>query len=326
MWFPFYSQKRQDLPVVERERQESPRKRARHTEPSQTQPLVRNVAPRVTINSLPPELLMEIFDLAVPADGFLRTRAFSGDDAQRPNIHPAWRHSMAVKRAIPSVCKSWCMMGRRLLYRDVTILDVRGIKALHSTVLANPDLARLIRNLTFIFYIDTQRFRHDQYCPEIADIITNSTALRRVNLFPYGGSWPSNHYRFPRLPPSVISMGVGSHVRLWGFASHLLRHNSNQLQELHIPLKALLGSSLMVLRNSFPQLHTLHLTCSGEYKASDDTLPLGMIKHWDMPNLRRVTFRTRDSNNSPGDSEGLYDEYKYFLRLYGEKLEYIQFP
>ncbi|KAF8217436.1 hypothetical protein K438DRAFT_1952324 [Mycena galopus ATCC 62051] len=318
MWIPFFSQTQ-----VGRQ-EERPRKRARkHAKDLQKNPGAPNVPAKDMINTLPPEILMEIFDLTLPPRGFLRARPFS-QDLQRPKPHSAWRQSMDMNRAIIPVCKMWCQLGRRLLYRDVTILDLHGLNALWWAIYENPSLGLLVRSLSFMFAIDG---RDDGSCEDIGYIILKCPRVQRVDLFPFGGSYPpharSRSYPFPA-PPTVTSLGIGSHVRLWDFAGALVQNCSAHLQELRIPLAALLGSHWISLRASLPQLHTIQVTCSGSY--CQPIPPRRLAANWKMPQLKRVTFRTRDAEHTPEETEGLLGEYKHFLQLYGQNVEYLQFP
>ncbi|KAJ6450373.1 hypothetical protein C8R45DRAFT_119167 [Mycena sanguinolenta] len=333
MWIPFYTKKQQGL-AAKRERQQPPRKRARHAKDSATAEQKNSpaddVAPRVTINSLPLEILMEILDLTVPAGRFLRPRGFFPDSedpqAQRPDIHSAWRQSMANKRAISSVCKAWCMMGRRFLYHDVTIIDSHGVDALLWTVRSNPDICRLVASLNFIYYPDLE-------CSygAVKEIITRCSSVRRVNLHPCDGHYPryGSPYAFPA---SVTSLAIGPYVGDRYFGFKIVPPSSNHLQELDLPLapRPLLPRGYFGIEMSLPELHTLHITCIPHTPGLMDIHrpwfpPPEHIPYWNTPKLRRITFRTLDSGPIRY-TKNLYAQYKYVLSLHGKDLEYVQFP
>ncbi|KAF7348755.1 Carbohydrate esterase family 1 and carbohydrate-binding module family 1 protein [Mycena venus] len=255
--------------------------------PGSTSRKRRKSTARKTINSLPTEILMEIFEMAVPPDYFLRgkPRYFGGPVRPKPGI--AWRESMTTKRTIVSVCKTWCSIGRRLLYRDVTILDLPSLSALSWTLrTGNPDLGGLVRGLSFFFR--TVRDRDDWAAMYINAFLPLCTRVRRVDFYAYGGSWypPANIFTFPILPSSVTSLGIGFHARLADFGTDMLQQTAHRLQELRVPFEALAGEKFASLKLSLPRLRTLQLACSGHHSER------ASLADWTMPQLRRVTFRT----------------------------------
>ncbi|KAJ7859307.1 hypothetical protein B0H14DRAFT_3864085 [Mycena olivaceomarginata] len=246
----------------------------------------------------------------------------------RPKPHSAWRESMAIKLAIPSVCKSWCSIGRRLLYRDITILDLTALHTLWAAFSSNRPLAGHVRSLKFMVYLNGKRPRRDKSSIRtIGQLIQCCPRLQRLDLLPYGGSYPpspssSNAFAFPTLPRNVTSLSLGSHVRIWDFGTVILRHSAPHLKELRIPFAAVAGTEFVALPLSLPNLHTLEITCNGVSVAPTPTEQ--PRARWDMPQLRRVTFRQRDS--LAGYPLDLYTEYAYVLALYGARLEYLHLP
>ncbi|KAJ7302791.1 hypothetical protein DFH08DRAFT_826257 [Mycena albidolilacea] len=324
LWIPFYSRKRQRSQSPEHE--ERPRKRHARNTGNNT---LTEITPQTTITSLPTEILTEIFELAVPPDHFLRARAMStATGIYRPKPHSAWRESMAIKLAIPSVCRSWCSIGRRLLYRDITILDLTALHTLWAAFSSNRLLAGHVSSLKFMVYLNGKRPRRDKSSIRtIGQLIQCCPRLQRLDLFPYGGSYPpspssSDALAFPTLPRNVTSLSLGSHVRIWDFGTVILRHSAPHLKELRISFAALAGTEFVALPLSLPNLHTLEITCNGVSVAPTPTEQ--PRARWDMPQLRRVTFRQRDS--LAGYPLDLYTEYAYVLALYGARLEYLHLP
>jgi hypothetical protein len=214
--------------------------------------------------------------------------------------------------------------GRPLLYRDVTILDSLSLDALWWTFHNNPDIGQLVRGLSFMFCVKKSLFREEKSCQDMAEILALCPRVARVDFlppfYPAYGSDPSDI--FPTIPSSVTSLSIGSHIHLKDLGSTLLRQSCKQLQELRIPLDAHAGEYLASLQFSFPHLHTLHLTCDGTFAKR---APWMLTFNWKMPQLRRVTFRTRDCDISR-DPAGLVAIYSGFLRIHGRKLTFLQFP
>ncbi|KAJ7648939.1 hypothetical protein DFH06DRAFT_1208582 [Mycena polygramma] len=285
---------------------------------------------RKTISSLPIELLTMIFDNAVPPGYFLCAKPGRAKSA-RPTR--SWRESMAVKRNIVSVCKTWYCMGIFLLYRDVTIFDVRGLHALWWTFHDSPDLAKLVRGLCFMFAAGpalpkesySEGAEDGDTFQVMTDIQVACPHVTRVDylLYPELLQILAQWDYLPALPSALKSLGIGSHILLKDLGGTMLRQAWNQLRELRVSFDGHVGNDFQALHLSLPLLHTLQLTIDLR-RATISTA------RWTMPQLKRVTFRLRDrdtwTDSSVFEHGALTRELTRFLQRHGGNLEYLEFP
>ncbi|KAK7059897.1 hypothetical protein R3P38DRAFT_3252139 [Favolaschia claudopus] len=298
--------KRRRLNDVEDDPSSSPQEI--HSTPASRQTGNHNRATQAPILSFPTELLLDIFDMVLPIDHFLRARPIVRD-RRVVDLNEAWRKSVATKKTIILVCKRWYTIGCTILYRDITLLSVESVFSLSATLETDSSLANHIRSLTFLFSTPQQQI----YRPEIDDCAEKVAAIVKA---PRTRSAPL----LPALPCNITSLALGSHVHDGLFARPILQESCSRLQELSVFADALLW------RLVFPQLHTLRLTSNGSLATfglpDDDKITLRAA----LPQLTHLTFRMHDRHHAFSEQRHLFAEYQLCLQLYGEKLQYLQFP
>ncbi|KAK7046992.1 hypothetical protein R3P38DRAFT_2458979, partial [Favolaschia claudopus] len=248
------------------------------------------------IHSIPTELLLEIFDMALPMDNFLRARPIVSD-RRVAELNEAWRKSVATKKAISVVCKRWYIIGCTILYRDITLVSIESVFSLSATLRTDSSLATHTCSLTFLFFPTDQQM----YRPEIENCVEQVEAVvkackhaTRVEICPFNAvfprvcSMPSSSSIATALPSNITFLALGWHVQDQVFAGPMLQESCSRLQELSVFVEVLFRRYEQ--RLVFPHLHTLRLTSNGSLVAfylPDDVLPA--------PHL---TFRLHDRRHA----------------------------
>ncbi|KAJ7154469.1 hypothetical protein C8R46DRAFT_1356541 [Mycena filopes] len=266
------------------------------------------VVTKTTIADLPPEILALIFQEVFPPYSL---------QAKHPALeletNRAWRGALNAKKTLMFVCKAWCSIARPFLYRDITILSLRGLDALWWTLYHDPSLGYLIRGLTFTFDVapETIFSPQDKSRGDMEDIVGRCRHLNRLDFFPAGERGYCPGGPLPYIPPSVTSLGFNSLVDSAQLRFALSPWTCDRLRELRMifvnPIHGVEKMTSEPEPMSFAKLHTLHLLCNSTCLTSG----------WEMPKLRRVIF-----HRSPTDC---WTEYLCFLRDHGPRLEYLEF-
>ncbi|KAJ6555147.1 hypothetical protein DFH09DRAFT_574216 [Mycena vulgaris] len=253
--------------------------------------------------SLPPEILHDIFNMAIPPDCLLNPSISCG-----PNS--AWCSSMVAKRSVILVSKSWYDAGIDLLYRNIVIRRVPAMQALLVALTTKPRLGAFVRNITVSCHVPTTY--SSTIHPDLTQILSFCSALRSLNHLPPFP--PPKPYPFPPMPPTITSLKLSRHDRISAVYDTLLQ-SCAQLTELSINAKD--DEVFDALQLSFPCLHTLSLTLGGDVAVQN------FSTKWDMPKLRRLTFRVSSDFKT---EHNLALSYHHLIQTHGRKLQYLAFP
>ncbi|KAJ7154480.1 hypothetical protein C8R46DRAFT_1296897 [Mycena filopes] len=289
-----------------------------------------DVAAKTTIQDLPLELLELILELVVPPPEWrprLEPKGFFLLDDGKPNPNRPWEKTLTAKKTIVLVCRDWCALRRPSLYRDITVVSTRSLDALWWTLRRNESLGRLVRSLTFNFTAEPETTfgPPDTSGRDMGDIVGLCPSLTRLNLFQSNYHHPFNaHQELVQIPSTVTSLGLGDRLNVDQLVSALDLESTpgicDRLLELHLPLWRIPPTEKPL---SFPNVHTLHLTCTGAYEADlaeDPDVPIPTAT-WLLPQLRRLIFRTRSTQ-----MRDPFREYWHFLQRHGQRIEYLEFP
>ncbi|KAJ7478306.1 hypothetical protein FB451DRAFT_1557018 [Mycena latifolia] len=266
------------------------------------------------IMRVPPEILAHIFELVLPpADVLCPT---SHPDSRK--LNPFWQKSVLAKKTIVSVCRAWYNVGLPFLYRHIALSNTRQIDALYRTLALQPELGARVRGITFISSLDVELFCEETAHEDMARIFALCPQLTRVNdlpprLDPRRDSWAHEHpHPYPAIPATVTALRLGPH-RSRAYVHETLRQSCARLEELWLDIDT--DPAFDALALAFPRLHTLYLTCASQ--------PTDALARWDMPRLRRLTFRPAARVYQ---APGMYKEQKRILALHGGALEYLALP
>ncbi|KAJ7466277.1 hypothetical protein B0H11DRAFT_2049063 [Mycena galericulata] len=259
---------------------------------------------------LPPELLHEIFERALPPDFLLDPSLHHG-----PNS--AWCASMRTKRALISVCRSWYTAGVDLLYRTIALRRMPDIPRLLAALEGKPWLGSLIRDVTVMCYVPpTYRQGCDR---DIAHVFTLCPNVVRLSHIP-----PVADLRTPTpiVPPTVTSLTLGQNVPLSAVHA-VLQQCSAQLHHLalHVEDNAALDAHPL----PFPLLESLALTLQGSLVPPTTKTKSTFSTRWAMPRLVRLSFRLCPGITLAGP-HALAAAYHHFLSLHGGWLRVLAFP
>ncbi|KAJ7452693.1 hypothetical protein B0H11DRAFT_2072624 [Mycena galericulata] len=255
---------------------------------------------------LPLDVLHEVFDLVIPPPYLLDPSLYCGPNSP-------WCGSMLTKRNLVSVSREWYLAGVHFMYRDIALRRVTAVPHLLRTLTAAPNLGLLVRSITFMCYVPPDY--HKDIHRDMTQILKLCPAVTSVNNFqPFeiDPSCPFPEFEFPSLPPTVTSLKLDPKD---GVDIDVLAKYSAQLEELSVAAFDHAGFDKTPI--SFPRLHTLTLTLDGDRAIERFT------QTWDMPKLKRLTFRVMPHL---GESHQLSDSYKHFLALHGRHLDYLAFP
>ncbi|KAK7059913.1 hypothetical protein R3P38DRAFT_3341445 [Favolaschia claudopus] len=153
------------------------------------------------------------------------------------------------------------------------------------------------------------------------------------------------------LPPQITSLALGPLTRDWDFSAVMLQASCSRLVDLRVPIQLLLVPWRPYIREKgavwngiqprlvFPNLRTLQLRCQGEVgklTASDRrrvVLGVGLpgtrevSVFPDMPNLAHLVFIVHQpALTERMRRQNVLAEIELCLNLYGNGLEYLQFP
>ncbi|KAJ7155052.1 hypothetical protein C8R46DRAFT_1356323 [Mycena filopes] len=289
-----------------------------------------DVVAKTTIQDLPLELLELILELVVPPAEWrprLEPKGFFLLDDGKPNPNRPWEKTMTAKKTLVLVCRDWCALRRPSLYRDITVVSTRSLDALWWTRRRNESLGRLVRSLTFNFTAEPETTfgPPETSGRDMGDIVSLCPGLTQLNLFQSNYHHPFNaHQELVQIPSTVTSLGLGDRLNVAQLVSALDSESTpgicDRLLELHLPLWRIPPTEKPL---SFPNLHTLHLTCTGAYEADlaeDPDAPIPTAT-WLLPQLRRLIFRTRSTQ-----MRDPFREYFHFLQRHGHRIEYLEFP
>ncbi|KAJ7635799.1 hypothetical protein DFH06DRAFT_1139333 [Mycena polygramma] len=246
---------------------------------------------------VPPEILQVIFSHVLPPE-----------DMHNPSLHcgpaSAWCGAMVTKRVLVLVSKAW--------------ISISAVAALLETLSTNPRLAGFVRSVNLLAYIPAAYC--DDVLSDMEDILELCPAVTSVNqshpfILPHKGPGDDgtefdflDRILVPDLPATVTSLTLGYLVDLDG-----LKECSARLRELSITA---FNCTPLDVAISFPTLDALTVTFCGR---PTDTF----AAKWDMPWLRRVTFRASTEVSSP---DQLFECYEHFLTPHGSQLAYLAFP
>ncbi|KAJ7106340.1 hypothetical protein C8R44DRAFT_942245 [Mycena epipterygia] len=341
MWIPFSSHSRAAVVSKKRERSPSPalgepsaKRRvgsliSTHSPRPSDAVIAATIAfPPKTINSLPPEILHQIFDLVFPPEHLLRARPHSRNFERTR----AWRKSMLAKRELVSVCRTWYLSGISFLYRNVTFLTMRQIGSFYLTLTSAPRLGAFVRTISFMSDNELALFEEDTAYRDLKAIFELCPRLTRVNDLPPASDVDA--IPFPAVPPTVTALNIGSQRMPFEVYNQLSRIMTCPPHPLapgreSIEIRALEELSLVAedarfdvrgfddVSIAFPHLHTLHLICTNPCAT--------FATKWHMPKLRRLTFRVPDGTLTESPA-ALHRSFGRFLAQHGRALEYLAFP
>ncbi|KAJ7452735.1 hypothetical protein B0H11DRAFT_283243 [Mycena galericulata] len=287
------------------------RKRIRpRTTSSRRKTIVLKCTTQPLAQRLPPELLHEIFERALPPDSLLDPSLHHG-----PNS--AWCASMRTKRALISVCRSWYMAGIDLLYRTIALRRMPDIPRLLTALEGRPWLGSLIRDVTVLCYVPpTYRQGCDR---DTARVFTLCPNVMRLSHIP-----PVADLRAPTpiVPPTVTSLTLGQNVPISAVHA-VLQQCGAQLHHLalHVEDNAALDAHPL----PFPLLESLALTLQGSLVPPTTKTKSTFSTRWAMPRLVRLSFRLCPGITLAGP-HALAAAYHHFLSLHVGRLRVLAFP
>ncbi|KAJ7615568.1 hypothetical protein FB45DRAFT_1064445 [Roridomyces roridus] len=283
---------------------------------------VASTPPLVSIASLPHEILEAILDISLPSAAMFKTQP-----APRfQQINDVWRASMAFRRDIVLVCKLWCELGRRILYREIVIHDRFMLRALRRTLDAQPGLGELVRSI----YLRTNRkgCEANNYDDAMTEVLVRVLELC-PDLTRFVHAPPVNHPGIPRPLPTlapnltvlnigVYRVGYGEYALDQQWVPDALKRSCGTLEELWITAADLAPLDKMSL--SFPRLHTLYLHCHGYSKR--------FASKWEVPKLTKLTFLplARTAFEEHNSLTPVFKEYTRILKQHGAELTSLVFP
>ncbi|KAL1757647.1 hypothetical protein FB107DRAFT_208942 [Schizophyllum commune] len=219
-----------------------------------------------SITKLPPELLLSIFQWAIPPSFLISPLYKAREDA--------WVRSMDTKRALSLVCRSWHISSAEILYLNIGLRSVGQIAAFLDT-LTKSVYAYMVRSITISCYVaphhaafynedlqailalcsrlHTFSIRVHQYDMPITSILEFPNIITPITLsimssLPNFWSAMANSWAMPHLRnlTADFSQRVGA-LDETGFQTFLIKNCANieylcirvSIFEMHIPLPGL---------------------------------------------------------------------------------------
>ncbi|KAI5890467.1 uncharacterized protein SCHCODRAFT_02547201 [Schizophyllum commune H4-8] len=233
---------------------------------------------RGPITKLPPELLLAIFQWAVPPS-FLTTPLYKARD-------DAWIRSMSTKRALSLVCRSWHITAAEILYENIGLRSVGQIAAFLDT-LTKSVYAYMVRSITISCYVAPHHAAF--YNEDLQAILALCSRLHTFSIRVHQHDMPINHHIPLQLLPVHhihrivnLNLSCGSGFDLPEIVL-ILERTCGHLQSLHFGLSASGGNAIRLPQLIFTTLTTLSIMSS---------LPnfwSAMTNSWAMPHLRNLT-------------------------------------
>ncbi|KAI5827032.1 hypothetical protein K523DRAFT_279844 [Schizophyllum commune Tattone D] len=243
------------------------------------------------ITKLPPELLLSIFQWAVPPSFLISPLYKARDDA--------WVRSMDTKRALSLVCRSWHITSAEILYENIGLRSVGQIAAFLDT-LTRSVYAYMVRSITISCYVAPHHAAF--YNEDLQAILTLCSRLHTFSIRVHQYDMPiSHHIPLQLLPVHHIhrivnlDLSCGSGFDLPEIVL-ILERTCGHLESLHFGLSASDGNAIRLPQLIFTTLTTLSIMSS---------LPnfwSAMANSWAMPHLRNLTADFSQSVGTLGET------------------------
>ncbi|KDQ55591.1 hypothetical protein JAAARDRAFT_79621 [Jaapia argillacea MUCL 33604] len=223
---------------------------------------------------LPPELIRDILQLALPLDCDLD----EGVNHRTEEIPLS--AVLSHKRQLVLVCKSWTPVGTELLYEHVPIWRRAQLSSLLRTLQMNAGLGGLVKTLALYLFIPARQ----PFVGDLSTLVAYCSRIRRVILCP---SWdPESVCASVLVSPlsSVIHFDTLTHLEvnnvLASVTVHQVLNSCLGIQSLKLALPVVPPLAICL-----PQLETLHLT-----SMSPKAVGLRNLVTWSIPRLRALTL------------------------------------
>ncbi|KAL0956776.1 hypothetical protein HGRIS_002896 [Hohenbuehelia grisea] len=243
-------------------------------------------------HQIPPEILLEIFQFAVPPDIlFEHSLILLGESSRRQ-----WSAAVTTKYGIVLVCQTWYSAGIALLYKHPVLYHHIQAVSFRNTIKSNPRLGNLVKHIEFAirpFVISEDAFQ------ELAGTILQRDICSRLHRISF--SMPFDDASGPRqffTPLSTLrSIAPIAHLDLTipldVDAIHALLEGSHaQLEYLTISLHAFANQlEPEPIALEFSHLKFLRIVWPSGPPPDAIGLVEGLTSKWSMSNLSQLVLR-----------------------------------
>ncbi|KAF9529263.1 hypothetical protein CPB83DRAFT_906222 [Crepidotus variabilis] len=236
---------------------------------------------------LPPEILAQIFQRAIPPSSLLDSGLCRGPKS-------AWSKVLRTKKAIISVCRSWHSVGLPYLYEDISIRRWPQLPLLRRTLkeLGSSHITRFIKSLEIQCYIPEESASDFDAC--FLDILDLCQSLTTFSFTPNCNIPTSSLSAARWVPQSVTKLRLGNMIPYRNLIAILfevketLQYLALQIgltkQEayrvLNATKKRLKGIKLPVLQDLFLEI--------GRWSFEPELLVI--TEFWTLPSLARLSI------------------------------------
>ncbi|KAG6825112.1 hypothetical protein H0H92_004669 [Tricholoma furcatifolium] len=247
-----------------------------------------NPAPVNQSPTLPPELLIMIFNRTVTPDFLLQDSSLSS------RLDDPWYRSQKTKLSISMVCKSWHAVGIEFLYEDIVFQHLTQLPAfLRTLVTAHEKYQHLIKRITIHTLVPPQDGASFTKC--LQDILNRCPSVRRFS-FLSPSALPSTA-ALPTLSFNITHLSFNDTTPA---ALHLLHCTSNSLISLTISESSSASASALTIGADgpflLPNLEDFFLNLRLFHPRDQDpshtvTRTLQLLE---VPRLRRLAINSAD--------------------------------
>ncbi|KDQ55606.1 hypothetical protein JAAARDRAFT_208417 [Jaapia argillacea MUCL 33604] len=255
---------------------------------------------------LPPELLREIFLLALPPDCVTSPILDSVSASW-------WPIASRGKQTLVLVCKSWVAVGTELLYEHIAIRRPTQLPSLVRTMqLQNGDLGKLVKTFTLCCFIPHNW--QTMFTKSLAILFSRYSHIQRLIISPLWET-PSPDTLSQILLASTINLASITHLEA---NADVVPGNFQIVLERCTNLRSL----VLALPTEEMTPHQVHLPRLEALRLSFPSYPKdgkwANLMHWSMPRLTNLTIC-----NYGGVTDVVL---KSFLKSHGKNLQFLHFP